>query len=392
MIDRSEILEIAGVRRLRPDVIEKDYVLGWLLAGIFSHPALGPAWVFKGGTCLKKCYLETYRFSEDLDFTIEDEGLMDEVVLREAFGEVSEWMYDQTGIELPRSEHRFEVYRNPRGGLNVEGRIYYRGPLRSRGSLPRVKLDLTADEHLALSPSRRAVSHQYSDIANDGMFARCYAFDELFGEKIRALGERARPRDLYDVINLFWNEDIQASASAILAVVKAKCEFKGIPIPNAASVETFQDELVGDWEAMLGHQLPALPPLASFWDAVPRFFDWLQGGIPTVSLKRIPLEEGDEVIRGDLHLSGLRTDAASSLEVIRFSAANRLCVDLVRGDGIHRVEPYSLRRAQNGALILYARRVDNVDHRPYPIDTIDEAIPTRESFEPRYATELLTPI
>ena len=31
---------------------------------------LSKSWVFKGGTCLKKCYIETYRFSEDLDFTV----------------------------------------------------------------------------------------------------------------------------------------------------------------------------------------------------------------------------------------------------------------------------------------------------------------------------------
>lgn len=34
-----------------------------------AHGELGESWVFKGGTCLKKCYFETYRFSEDLDFT-----------------------------------------------------------------------------------------------------------------------------------------------------------------------------------------------------------------------------------------------------------------------------------------------------------------------------------
>ena len=56
-------------------MIEKDYVLGWLLAAISSHPMLGPAWAFKGGTCLKKCYIETYRFSEDLDFAVLPGGL-----------------------------------------------------------------------------------------------------------------------------------------------------------------------------------------------------------------------------------------------------------------------------------------------------------------------------
>jgi predicted nucleotidyltransferase component of viral defense system len=40
---------------LNANVIEKDYVLGWMLAGISHHSELGLSWVFKGGTCLKKC-------------------------------------------------------------------------------------------------------------------------------------------------------------------------------------------------------------------------------------------------------------------------------------------------------------------------------------------------
>ena len=100
MIDRSEVLTIAGERNLRVDMVEKDYILGWMLAGIFAHPALGPAWVFKGGTCLKKCFLETYRLSEDLDFTVEDAGQLDEGVLADAFQGIADWRYDQSGIDI----------------------------------------------------------------------------------------------------------------------------------------------------------------------------------------------------------------------------------------------------------------------------------------------------
>ncbi len=67
MIQKQELLDLAKDFGLRPDVVEKDYVLGWLLAGIGEHPATRDTWVFKGGTCLKKCFFETYRFSEDLD-------------------------------------------------------------------------------------------------------------------------------------------------------------------------------------------------------------------------------------------------------------------------------------------------------------------------------------
>jgi predicted nucleotidyltransferase component of viral defense system len=65
---------------LREDVVEKDYVIGWLLWGIGSNPAFSTSWAFKGGTCLKKCYLETYRFSEDLDFTVSSSAFMTRLV------------------------------------------------------------------------------------------------------------------------------------------------------------------------------------------------------------------------------------------------------------------------------------------------------------------------
>ncbi len=70
MITRADIIERVREWQLTEEVVEKDYVLGRLLLGFGSDPVLGDQWVFKGGTCLKKCYIETHRFSEDLDFTV----------------------------------------------------------------------------------------------------------------------------------------------------------------------------------------------------------------------------------------------------------------------------------------------------------------------------------
>lgn len=70
MIPRRELEQLRAEWSLDLPVIEKDYVLGWLLSGIAQHPLLSRSWVFKGGTCLRKCYYETFRFSEDLDFTV----------------------------------------------------------------------------------------------------------------------------------------------------------------------------------------------------------------------------------------------------------------------------------------------------------------------------------
>ena len=90
MIDRQEIMDFARELALDPKVVEKDYVLGWLLAGIAEQAALKPNWVFKGGTCLKKCYFETYRFSEDLDFTITDETHLEQENLCQGTAKLTE--------------------------------------------------------------------------------------------------------------------------------------------------------------------------------------------------------------------------------------------------------------------------------------------------------------
>jgi predicted nucleotidyltransferase component of viral defense system len=66
VISKQELLQLRAEWQLDVGVIEKDYVLGWLLAAITAEPELSRTWIFKGGTCLRKCYYETYRFSEDL--------------------------------------------------------------------------------------------------------------------------------------------------------------------------------------------------------------------------------------------------------------------------------------------------------------------------------------
>jgi predicted nucleotidyltransferase component of viral defense system len=111
----------------------------------FNHPVIGLSWVFKRGTCLKKCFFETYRFSEDLDFTLSEPKHLDQMFLISCFRKISQWIYDETGIEIPQDRIRFDVYQNHRGGMYAQGKIGYRGPMQRRGDLPRIKLDLTSN-------------------------------------------------------------------------------------------------------------------------------------------------------------------------------------------------------------------------------------------------------
>lgn len=51
------------------ELLEKDVRLHLILGSLTRDPTFGPHLVFKGGTCLIKCYLDYPRFSSDLDFT-----------------------------------------------------------------------------------------------------------------------------------------------------------------------------------------------------------------------------------------------------------------------------------------------------------------------------------
>ncbi len=393
MITKDEIISVADETGLTPTVVEKDYVLGWLLAAVDANTAISDSWVFKGGTCLKKCYFETYRFSEDLDFTLQDEVHLDEAFLKEQFSSISEWLYNASGIEIPTDRLIFDVYKNPRGHKSCEGRVYYQGYFSSgKRSIPKIKFDLTADEVLVLPPSRQTVFHSYRDVQEEGIHINCYAYPEVFGEKVRALGERGRPRDLYDVINLFRNDHLPAAA-VIQDVLAQKCAYKKIGLPVLQDMEDYKDTLQKNWQPMLAHQLPSLPALETYWDTLPEFFNWLEGQ-PIQKIKALgAVSSSGEVYRPLYGQLGLRMLNGSSLEIIRFAAGNRLCINLdyTTNDGQRSsriIEPYSLRRAQNGNILLYAVRTEDGQIRAYKINQINDASITNQVFVPRYQVEL----
>jgi len=391
MIGKQNILHISNVRGIRPHVIEKDYMLGWVLTGIYHHAALRNNWIFKGGTCFKKCYYETYRFSEDLDFTVVNSSHLDGIFLTETFTEICDWLNDELGIEIPPRLLSFEIFTNLRGSKSCQGKLGYRGPVSPQygyRSLPRLKIDLTFDEILVLPSTEKPIYHGYIDDLPEGTVAKCYTLEEAVAEKICAMGQRVRPRDLYDIINLFRNDKARPNRSMINEILLKKCAHRNIPVPNLSDLQAREKDFEIHWSNMLSHQLLELPPIESYFSALPQFFDWLQvGSIP--SLSPIPQVGGNEkTLREPSMDLQIKHSKQVCLEVIRFAAINHLCVDLIHEQSAQRIEPYSLRRAKDGKIILHAIRISDAKHCTYLIDHIENARITACSFTPRYQIEL----
>lgn len=385
MISRAEIVGRVQEWGLAEHVVEKDYVLGWVLWGIGSDATLGDSWVFKGGTCLKKCFIETYRFSEDLDFTILPGGPLtaDEVLplLRRALERVGE----ESGIDFTVGEPRLRVRPS---GTAAEGRIYYRGPRNTPGATS-VKLDLSADEAVIRPTVPRTIAHPYPDALPASGTARCYSFEEVFAEKLRAMAQRGRPRDLYDIVNLFRRNDLRLPAAPIRETLVAKCEAKGIAVPTAETIASapHRAELESEWANMLGHQLPALPPLEQFLGELPALFAWLHDEAQPPAFPAIPTEP-DEDDTWTPPATVTVWEQSVPIEPVRFAGANHLCVDLIYEGSVHRIQPYSLRRTHAGDLVLHALHLDEDEHRAYRVDRMQRVQVTTEPFRPLHAIEL----
>src|SRR3989304_4789587 len=109
MILQREILSIAKDAGVSKTIIDKDWVLGHFIDAIYSVKELKEALIFKGGTCLKKCYLPEYRFSEDLDFTATDEKF---ILTQELLGKITSLVTKRSGISCHIVSLRDIIFEN----------------------------------------------------------------------------------------------------------------------------------------------------------------------------------------------------------------------------------------------------------------------------------------
>jgi predicted nucleotidyltransferase component of viral defense system len=389
MIRKQDILNRATEWQLRPDVVEKDYVLGWLLAGLARHPIAGQLWIFKGGTSIKKCYVETYRFSEDIDVSLLPDAPYTESAIRETLRDLAQTAHELSGIEFPEDQIEVRSRNDKLGRPTFQGRIAYRGPL-GTPYFPRVLFDITQHEPILDEPVARSVFHPYPDAPQNRESVRAYSFNEILAEKTRALYERTRPRDLYDVVYLLENEPEAFSFSFARDLFGKKCDAKSLEVPSKDTLlRTIEqaEELRTEWENMLAHQLPNLPKLDDMLRRLPDLLQWIDE--PTVILPEMTLaappisEETVSVAPAGIQYWG----TGQPLEVIRFAGSNRLLVEFDY-HGIHRfVEPYSLRRASTGNLLLYGWERGETHIKAFNVAKILNIRSTDISFAPRYRVE-----
>jgi len=163
---------------------EKDYFLA-LVTQIISKSPLGDKLVFKGGTALYHCYLEQSRFSEDLDFSSNQVNLSLEDI-REIF----------TPVKFLVVKKDYESMAT----FKIE-RLQFAGPLALPNSL---KIEIDRLQNVLLPPKLM----KYNNVWGLDFEVRVMDAREICAEKIRAMSDRARYRDFYDIFLLLESQHI----------------------------------------------------------------------------------------------------------------------------------------------------------------------------------------
>lgn len=179
MLSRQQ-LEIINKTTLRYPlhIAEKDYFLALVLQ-LISNSSLKDDLVFKGGTALHHCYLEQFRFSEDLDFSS---------------GQRPVTLDDVAGVLTSEAYLEIKKHYQSDATIKIE-RLRYTGPLGHPNSI-KVEIDFLQN---VLLPAQEI---PYRNVWGLDFTVRVMDIREICAEKIRAMSDRARYRDFYDVFLL----------------------------------------------------------------------------------------------------------------------------------------------------------------------------------------------
>ena len=199
MTHRARITQQAARDGVPAPTVERDYVLAHIVAALAalddSHGL-----VFKGGTALRLCYFEDYRYSADLDFSVVEGGL------EAAYAAIEAALAAATGVV---------------GALSLTSeepkRIRYQGPL---GRERHLKVDI-ADDELVLNVDTIKPLPRWPDLP-DTRTVRVYSLAEIAGEKLRCVMQRMQCRDLFDLWVLFEDAGVDPRDAAEIFIPKAE--------------------------------------------------------------------------------------------------------------------------------------------------------------------------
>jgi predicted nucleotidyltransferase component of viral defense system len=155
--------EVSRIQQIkRTDLIEKDIILHQLLLDLSKNSFFTENFVFKGGTCLIKCYLGYFRFSEDIDFTWKDQRVFTDKSQKQirsilsktidSVGDVFEEIAVRRGLDYKCEKDNRNYVELGGGGKFCTFKIWYNSEILDRKSFVKVQMNFV--EKLYFAPKK----------------------------------------------------------------------------------------------------------------------------------------------------------------------------------------------------------------------------------------------
>ena len=225
-------------------MVEQDLIISRALVAIFSDEFLASQLAFRGGTALHKLYLNPQpRYSEDIDLVQITAGPIKPIMYR--LGEVLEF--------LPNRVTKQKRYNNTML-FRLESEIPPIVPIR-------LKIEINCFEHF----NELGLVKMPFEINNSWFSGQCeittYKLNELLGTKLRALYQRRKGRDLFDLYVALTKADV--NIDEILRCYNRYMEFSVAQPPTKKQFLLNMEEKMSD-EEFLGDTAMLIRPELNF--------------------------------------------------------------------------------------------------------------------------------
>lgn len=388
MIEKYEIDAKADELGVHVANVQRDYVFGWLLAGIAqAENCLQRSLILKGGNCFRKAYFEHARFSNDLDFSTQSE--LNAEVLLEGLRQACAYAEERSGVTFLIDESRISERSLADDEAKLyDARVYFKSFYGEEDLRIRVDLDVKEFDRLFLPIQSRRLIHAYSDAAQCRADIRCVKLEELLASKLKALLQRQHSPDLYDFVHaVFFQKVLNISRREVLTTFLKQTIYEPQPlIARNLLLELPFQTIRGLWSEYL-----VCPKLSIF------SFENAESWFKTVIGEIFALIEPRVAYAGVPSRGGLTYFPSQSRSDIMESARlNRLLRFMY--DGLERViEPYALvfKRRRDGVAREYlygwdlrGGRSGEVGIKSYIADKVHSVAILDQTFEPRFPIEL----
>ena len=227
--------------------VEQDLVICRALVEMFSHPLLARSLAFRGGTALYKLYLTpAARYSEDIDLVQVEAG--------------------PAGAAMDAIQAALNPWLGKPRWKQTQGRVTFRYDFDSGGAPSmrlRLKVEINTREHVAVLGYRERPftvrSRWFEGTAN----VRTFELDELLATKLRALFQRKKGRDLFDLMTGLG--DGQSDPTRIVQTFRAYMEAEDRPLTRALFERNLETKLR---DPGFGSDMSGLLAAGREWDVI----------------------------------------------------------------------------------------------------------------------------